>query len=139
MSIRSNIVDAIAAHIATAVSGAVIYKEPRVADSVADALYALIFVDGDASIDELSFRQWRRTYTAIGTIVRAVTNTTHQAARNQLQDDLDALEALIAANPTLGNLVQQAVFSGFAPQEHPDERRLFAPFQVACTSILRAS
>lgn len=139
MSLVGDCVNAVAAHVVTAVAGVVVFKEPTAAESVPSMPYAVVTRIGTIEPRELDFRQLERQFAVGGMVVRSSTGTTTQAMRDALETDLQAIEALVLADSKLGNLVQRAVFASNELAQHPDEVRLYATFVVACHSIARMS
>lgn len=140
MGLSDQIIDAIAIKVnaATGIATASIFKEPRASASVTVSPYATVFTDGAWSVEELRYRQLRRTIPVIGLVVYSMgTGLTLAAAVAHVRAQLDAIEAGILADSTLGGIVQRAVPNLSSPQILPNSKLVFGPFAVTVQAMAR--
>lgn len=140
MGISDQIIDAIAVKVteqAGIVSGS-IFKYPRAAQSITVSPYALVFTDGPFGVEELRYRQIRRTIPVAGAIAFSMDSGLTVAQTIALvRGYLDGIEFAILNDSTLGGIVMRAVPNLSAPQLAPNSKIVYGPFAVLCQSITR--
>lgn len=140
MGLSDDIVNALATKVATAtgIAAGSIFKEPRVSASVTVSPYALVFTDGPWNVEELRWRQVRRTIPVAGTIVYSMdAGLSFAATVAAVRGHLDAIETAVLADSTLGGIVMRAVPNLASPQVFPNSKLVYGPFAVLCQQIAR--
>ncbi len=124
MSIQGDIVDAILADIATAVSGVTAEREAASIDERLDSDFPLAQVmQIDSDVDALPYLQEARSWT-ISCAVWLAVPADGTSARELMETTLEAIQAQVFADPTLGAVVDRAVMISSVPDSHPDDSRI---------------
>lgn len=140
MGLSDLIIDAIAAKVQTqtTMDAGSIFKEPRTSSSVTVSPYATVFTDGPWGVEELRYRQIRRTIPVVGLIVYSMDlGLSLPATMALVRGYLDSIEVAIMNDSTLGGIVHRAVPNLIAPQVFPNSKLVFGPFSVSCVSTAR--
>ena len=131
MSNASDIVDAVLAHVETAVAGITTSKEVVQPDTLPDDKFPLAMIlQTEYDPEPLDWLQENRTWT-VSVALWQVDGT-----RDTMETKLEAVRDLIAADPTLGGTCDRAVFADAVPESHPDSSHIAGLFVVRAEQVV---
>lgn len=129
MSVAGDIVTALLADVAAAISGVTTSTEAIAIEQASGFPFAMI-LQTDYDAEWIEWGQERRTWTISGTIVQ------EGGTREDMQTKLEDIQTQIVADPTLGGSVERAIFGGSIPQQHPDAKYIYGLFAVQAEKVV---
>lgn len=130
MSDAGDIITAILADIAAAITGVTTAEDPTAVDTLPkESLPFAMILETDYDVELLDWGQEQRTWTIAGTVVQ------NGGTREAMQTKLEAIRAQVLADPTLGGTVDRSSFAGAVPESHPDATRLYGVFAVQAEQV----